>query len=209
MLKKIRNLFFTGILVLLPLVVSIYILWYLFIIIDNWTSPVVELIFNRELPGLGIILTLLVVFLAGLFATNILGKKIIKFGESILLKIPLFRNIYISIKGVLEGMFHQQRKSFEKAILFEYPRKGLYQVGFITNDSSYYFNNLTGKILYNVFLPTTPNPTSGMLILVPKEDTYILDMSVEDAMKLIISGGILSPNVPDVGQINLRGLKNE
>lgn len=204
MFKKIRNLLLTGILVLLPLVASIYIIWFLFIFIDKWTGPVIEFFLGEKVPGVGIIFTLLIILLAGLFATNIIGKKIIVFGEKILMRIPLFRNIYMSIKSVLESIFTNNTSSFKKAVLFEYPRRGLYQVGFLTRDSSPYFDSITDRELYNIFLPTTPNPTSGMFIMVPREDVIILDLSVEEALKLIISGGILNPCIPVIKE-NIKG----
>lgn len=194
MFKKIRNLFLTGILVILPLIGSLYIIYLLFSVIDSVTGPVIELIIGREIPGVGFILAFLAIIMVGLLATNIIGKKIIGYGENILLKIPLFRNIYVSIKRVLDALFTQNKNSFKTPVLFEYPRKGLYQIGFITKDSSPYFDSLVEQELYNVFLPTTPNPTSGMFIMVPKNDAVILDLSIEDALKLIISGGILEPD---------------
>jgi len=160
---------------------------------DNLSRPVVILLFNRDLPGVGIVLTILVIVVTGVFATNVIGKKIIKITENLLLKIPLYRNIYISFKRFLEGLFHQNKDSFKKAVLFEYPRERLYQIGFITREATTYFNSLTGEELYNIFLPTTPNPTSGMFIMVPKKDTIILSITVEEALKLIISAGILTP----------------
>jgi len=190
--KKIRNLLLTGILVLLPLVASIYIIWFLFIFIDKWTGPIIEFFLGEKIPGIGIIFTFLIILLVGLFATNIIGKKIIVFG----MRIPLFRNIYMSIKSVLESIFTNNTTSFKKAVLLEYPRRGLYQVGFLTRDSSPYFDSITDRELFNVFLPTTPNPTSGMFIMIPREDVIILDLSVEEALKLIISGGILNPCIP-------------
>lgn len=194
MLKRIRNLFLTGVLVLLPLISSIYILWVLFYKIESWTGPMFEAFMGREIPGVGIIFTFITVILVGLFATNIIGRRIIQFGENILLKIPLFRNIYISIKQVLEALFTSNKDSFKKVVMFEYPRRGLYQIGFITKETSTYIESLTGKELYNIFLPTTPNPTSGMFIMVPKDQIYVLDLSIEAALKLIISGGIINPD---------------
>ena len=193
MLRRIRNIVITGIVVLLPLITSTYIIWFLFKVIDNVTGFLVELIIGRQIPGIGLVFTFLIIFLVGLFATNIIGKKIISFGENILLRIPLFRNIYISIKKVLDALFTQHRSSFQKAVLFEYPRPGLYQLGFLTGESSPYFEQKTGRELYNIFLPTTPNPTSGMFIMVPRSEAIILDIPIEDALRLIISGGILNP----------------
>src|SRR6056297_1412361 len=138
-LKKLRNIFLTGILVILPLVASLYILWYLFVFIDNLVRPMVILLFKRDLPGAGIILTLLVIMITGVFATNVIGKKIITVAENLLLKIPLYRNIYISFKQFLEGLFHQNKDSFKQVIIFEYPRRGLYQIGFVTKETSTFF----------------------------------------------------------------------
>ena len=194
MLRKFRNLFFAGILVILPLTISVYVLWYMFKVIDNWTSPLVQLLFNRDIPGFGFALTILIILGAGVFATNIIGRKIISVGENILVKIPLFNNIYVSIKRILEGFFSHHKGTFKKAILFEYPRKGLYQIGFITKETCSHFDDLTGEKLYNVFLPTTPNPTSGKFVMVPEEDMIMLDLTVEQALKLVISGGILTPD---------------
>ena len=197
MLKKIRNIFITGIVVILPLAGSVYVLYFVFNIIDNVTEPLIELLFGRELPGVGTIITFLTILLIGFLATNIFGRKIISFTEKILLKIPLFNSIYISIKQVLDAIFSQRHTSFKKPVLFEYPRKGLYQIGFLTKDSSPYFDSITGKKLYNIFLPTTPNPTSGMFIMVPVDEAILLDLSIEDSLKLIISGGIINPtNLP-------------
>jgi len=177
---------------------------------DRVTGPVVETITGRDLPGVGLILSLLIIFLVGLFATNIIGKKIIHIGEKFLMKIPFFRSIYISLKKVLEAMFSQHHDSFKKPVLFEYPRKGLFQIGFLTRKTSPYFDAVTGKELYNIFLPTTPNPTSGMFILVPREETILLDISIEEALKLIISGGILSPEgIPVINEERVKGASKE
>lgn len=192
--KRLRNLFIAGIIVLLPLVATVYIIYFLFNFIERWTGPLIETVIGRQIPGIGIIFTFIVIFLAGLFATNIIGRKIIEFGETILLKIPLFRNIYGSIKKVMEALFTKNKNSFKQPVLFEYPRKGLYQIGFLTNDSSPYFDQKTGRELYNIFLPTTPNPTSGMFIMAPRDDVILLNLSIEEALKVIISGGILNPS---------------
>ncbi|MFW6030532.1 MAG: DUF502 domain-containing protein [Halanaerobiales bacterium] len=193
MLKKLRNIFITGIVVILPLAASMYIIYLVFSIINQATNPLIELIFNREMPGLGILISFLTILFIGLLATNIIGKKIITFSESILLKIPLFNSVYFSIKQILDAFFTQHHSSFKKPVLLEYPRKGIYQIGFLTKESSLYFDSITGKKLYNIFLPTTPNPTSGMFIMVPVDDAHLLDLSIEESLKLIISGGIINP----------------
>jgi len=195
MLKKLRNIFIAGIVVILPLAGSVYIIYLVFNIIAKVTDPLIELLFGRDLPGLGIILSFLTISIIGFFASNIIGKRIILFGEKILLKIPFFNSIYISIKQILDAFFTQHHSSFRKPVLFEYPRKGLYQIGFLTKESSPYFDSITGRKLYNIFLPTTPNPTSGMFIMVPVDEAILLDLSIEESLKLIISGGIINPRV--------------
>ncbi len=194
MLKKIRNVFITGIVVVLPLAGSLYILYFIFSLINQGTGPSIEMIFGRKLPGVGVIFSFLLIFLVGLFARNFIGRKIISYGEKILLKIPLFNSIYISIKNVLDAIFNENFSSFKKPVLCEYPRKGIYSIGFLTKDSSPYFDTITGQELYNVFLPTTPNPTTGMFIMVPINEGIILDLTIEEALKLIISGGIINPD---------------
>ncbi|MFW6308553.1 MAG: DUF502 domain-containing protein [bacterium] len=193
MLRKIRNLFLAGLLVLLPLVLSVTVFWYLFINIDRLTRPLVTFVFGGEIRGIGFVLTILFIFAAGIFATNFIGRKIINFGESILVKIPLFNNIYMAIKQILEGLFTHHKTNFKKAILFEYPRRGVYQIGFITRESSPILNEEIDQAMYNVFVPTAPNPTSGMFVMVPKKEVIILDIPIEEALKMVISGGLLSP----------------
>lgn len=207
MLRKIRNLFLAGLLVVLPLAISVTVLWYLFIYIDNLSRPIVKFILGREIPGIGFVLTILVIIGAGIFATNFIGRRIINLGEKILVKIPLFKNIYLAVKQILEGLFAKKTTSFKKAIIFEYPRRGIYQIGFITRESSAPLEKITGEEMYNVFLPTAPNPTSGMFVMVPRQEAVILDISVEKALKMVISGGLLSPeNMDTIRDFDQQGL---
>lgn len=190
---KLRTYFFTGILVLLPLMATIYILWYVFSFMEGLLDPLLRYFLGRSIPGLGFLLSLVIILLIGLFGRNILGKRIISFGERLLFRIPLVRTIYTTVKQILEALFGGRTYVFEKVVLLEYPRKGLYQLGFVTRDVAEELNKLVHTDLVNVFIPTTPNPTSGMLVMVPKEDVLHLKMKVEDGMKLIISGGTLTP----------------
>ncbi len=190
---KLRTYFFTGILVLLPLMATIYILWYVFSFMEGLLDPLLRYLLGRSIPGLGFLLSLVIILLIGLFGRNILGKRIISFGERLLFRIPLVRTIYTTVKQILEALFGGRTYVFEKVVLLEYPRKGLYQLGFVTRDVAKELNKLVHTDLVNVFIPTTPNPTSGMLVMVPKEDVLHLKMKVEDGMKLIISGGTLTP----------------
>jgi len=152
-----------------------------------------ETYLNIRIPGLGLVLALILVFVVGLLARNIVGSKIVHWTDSIVNRIPLARIIYVAIKQLLEGIFLPQTKAFRRAVMVEFPRKGAYSIGFQTGVSRGEVQDKTAKRVVNVFVPTTPNPTSGFFIMVAEEEVIPLSMSVEDAFKLIISGGIVSP----------------
>jgi len=146
-----------------------------------------------HIPGLGLILVVILVFVVGLLTRNIIGRKIVHLGENIVDRIPLVRVLYTGVKQLLEPLFLQKTNAFKRVALIEYPRRGVYVIGFITGESKGEVQNKTSKNMMNVFVPTTPNPTSGFYILIPEDEVVYLNMSVEDAFKLIISGGIVSP----------------
>jgi uncharacterized membrane protein len=152
-----------------------------------------ETYLHIHIPGLGLILTIVLVFVVGLLTRNFVGRKMVHLGERIVDRIPIARIIYIGVKQLLEALFVQKTKAFDKAALIEYPRRGVYAIGFITGESKGEVQNMTPKNMINVFVPTTPNPTSGFYILIPDNELIVLSMSVEDAFKLIVSGGIISP----------------
>lgn len=193
---RLRAYFFAGIFVLFPLIITFYILWYVFTFMEGILKPILIFFLGRYIPGLGFILSLVIIFLIGIFGRNILGKKIISFGERLLFRIPLVRTIYMTTKQILESLFMGRSYVFEQVVMLEYPRKGLYQLGFVTREVSGEVSGKTQKDLVNVFVPTTPNPTSGMLVFVSRGDLIFLNMKVEDGMKLIISGGTLTPSYP-------------
>ena len=153
-----------------------------------------ETYLHIHIPGLGLILVVFLVFAVGLLTRNFVGRKMVHLGEKIVDRIPLARIIYVGVKQLLEALFFQKTKAFEKAALIEYPRRGIYAICFITGESKGEVQCKTNKNMINVFVPTTPNPTSGFYILIPENELIILNMSVEDAFKLIVSGGIVSPN---------------
>jgi uncharacterized membrane protein len=146
-----------------------------------------------HIPGLGLIFVVILVFAVGLLTRNIVGRKIVHLGENIVERIPLVRILYAGVKQLLETIFLQKTDAFKRVALVEYPRRGTYVIGFITGESKGEVQDKTDKNMINVFIPTTPNPTSGFYMLVPDDELVVLNMSVEDAFKLIISGGIVSP----------------
>lgn len=197
---RIRNYFIAGLLTVVPLSITVYVISILltnadriFNIIPNRYNPKVLLPF--PLPGLGAILVLGMIFIIGLLVKNYVGGRIIDFGERVVYQIPLVRPIYSAVKQLLVAVFSQSYEGFKRVVLVEYPRRGLYAIGFVTGIASGEVQELTQERVVNVFLPTTPNPTSGFYLLIPEKELTPLQMSVEDAFKLIISGGLATPEL--------------
>ena len=193
--KRLKNYFLAGILVTVPIIIT---LWVIFLFI-GWTDNFLDFLPDRfhpytyvPIPGWGFIITVIIIFLSGMVTTNYLGKKILTFWDHQVERIPLIRGIYGAIRQLLESLFQSTGRNFQRVILIEFPRPGIYAIAFITGKTKSEILTKTGKKLLNVFLPHTPNPTTGFFIMVPEEDVIELDMSVEEAFKLILSGGIIS-----------------
>lgn len=194
----LRNYFLTGLLVILPISVTCYVIWILIKAMDSILKFVPakflpETYIYLPIPGLGLVLVVFIVLFVGLITRNFVGRKMIQLGERIVDRIPLARGLYVSVKQLVEALILQKSKAFHQAALIEYPRKGIYAIAFITGESKGEVQQSTEKKMMNVFVPTTPNPTSGFYILIPEDELKILNMSVEEAFKLIMSGGIVSP----------------
>ena len=196
MWQSIKRRIFAGLLAIVPIAVTFWILKLLFTFFDGFAAPILKSI-GIEIPGLGIILTLVIVFLLGLLVTNVLGKTLFKWGERILAKLPIVNTIYKTIKQITSAFSGSTVKSFQQVIFMQYPRIGLWTMCFVTNESQ----NETGEEFYHVFVPTTPNPTSGVFIVVPKKDVVHPNISVEDGLKAIISGGILDSGISLSGKL--------
>jgi len=190
---KLRNIFLAGLLVIIPVSIPIFLLSFLFTRLDRLFSPLFKTLLGYNIPGLGVTITIVAVFLVGLVATNFIGKKLVRLGEQLLNQIPLVRNIYQIAKQFLETVTVTDRNSFRQVVLVEYPRKGIYSLGFITCDNYWEAQEHTSETLANVFIPVTPNPTSGRLIIVPRQELIPLSMSVEDGIKMVVSGGAVVP----------------
>ncbi|SHG91212.1 DUF502 domain-containing protein [Tepidibacter thalassicus] len=192
-LKDIRKVFITGIFTILPIAVTISLVFWLFNKIDSIFRGPLERLLGFPLYGVGIIITFLLIFLTGMITTDLLGKKIFQAFENVMYKIPLVGMIYSSVKQVVDAFAAKKGDGFKNTVLVEYPSKGIYTLGFITTNTPKFINENTGAEGVFVFIPTTPNPTSGMLITVPKDEIIYLDVSIENALKIIVSGGIVSP----------------
>ena len=198
-MKKLRTIIVAGLLVWVPLGATIFVLRLLiglFGNLDSWLSDQL----NIPIAGIGILLALLVLLGTGLIAANYFGKRFVSFWESFLERIPLVRNIYSAVKRFAEIVLSDSSQSFSKVLLIEYPRKGLYSLSFQTSQDLGEVQGKTGEDLVCVFVPTTPNPTSGLILMVPKQDVIELDMGVEDALKMVISLGVVVPGEDTVNQ---------
>lgn len=200
--RRLRNIFITGILITVPVAFTLFILNFLFKLLDNlvvpWFiktlirvgTPIPE---DFRLPGLGLILIVLLIFVIGVLTQSFLGGKLVQLGEMIVDRIPVVRSIYTGAKQVVTTIAKADTKAFRKVVLVEFPRKGIYSLGFITGTTEGEVQELTNAKLVNVFVPTTPNPTSGFLVFVANEEIIELTMTIEDGIKFIISVGIVTP----------------
>ena len=198
-MKKFRTIIVAGLLVWVPLGATIFVLRLLISLfgnLDSWLSDQL----NIPIAGIGILLALLVLLGTGLIAANYFGKRIVSFWESLLERIPLVRNIYSAVKRFAEIVLSDSSQSFSKVLLIEYPRKGLYSLSFQTSQDLGEIQGKMGEDLVCVFVPTTPNPTSGLILMVPEQDVIELDMSVEDALKMVISLGVVVPGEDTINQ---------
>ena len=186
--QKFRSKLFAGLATLLPLYLTFIVIKFLFTKLEEMSGPILKKI-NLDIPGLGIILTVLLVYILGLLVTNFLGKKIFDIGERLVKKVPIVNMIYTTLKQITDTFTKGSMDAFKGAVYIEYPRKGLWTMAFISGESI----NKDGVSFYHLFVPTTPNPTSGFFLMIPQSDTIKSGMSVENGLKTIISGGLLAP----------------
>ena len=162
-----------------------------------------ENLLGFNIPGLGVALTVLPVIATGMIFANLFGRRLVRLWEDILARIPLVRSIYSSVKQITETLFSSQGKSFKKVVLVEYPRRELWTLAFVTGDTAQQLIDIVDRDLVSIYVPTTPNPTSGFFLMVPREDVVELDISVEAGLKLILSTGVVIPD--DLNQLSIPG----
>jgi uncharacterized membrane protein len=202
-LQRLQRDFLTGLVVVLPMFLTIYLVWATIGFVDAKIVPLVPRAYNpenflgRNIFGFGVLVFVSFTTLVGALAKGFIGRRILAFGEQIVERTPIVRSLYNGLKQIVETIFNQSGTSFQQACLVEYPRKGLWAVAFVATDTRGEIPAKAGEPdLVSVFLPTTPNPTSGFLLFVPRADMIPLDMSLEDAAKLIISAGLVTPAAP-------------
>ena len=192
--RVLRRYFFTGLLVLLPVVVTVSVLWRFFFALDDILGRFVETYLGRSVPGVGLVALIALILGIGAVASNFLGKRLIRIGERLVARVPLMGWIYRTTKQLFSTILEERGESFRKVVLVSYPQKGTYSVAFVTSESPTSVESELGKGFVTVFLPTTPNPTSGFLLVVPAEDVIPMNLSVDEGLRLVISAGALSKN---------------
>ena len=196
---RLRAYFFAGVLVTAPIGITLYLAWLIIDFIDSQITPLIPVRYNPEtylpfsIPGLGLIVAVVVLTFIGAFAAGLIGRWMVSLSEQMMARMPVVRNVHSALKQILETVLAQQSNAFRQVVLIEYPRRGIWAIGFITGDTVGEVQNRTEDETVNVFLPTTPNPTSGFLLFLPREECHVLSMTVEEGIKMVVSGGIVTP----------------
>jgi uncharacterized membrane protein len=187
--QTFRAKLFAGVATLLPLYLTYVVIRFLFESLEKMSGPILKQ-FGLGIPGLGIILTIILIYLLGIIVTNFLGRKIFDIGESIVKRVPIVSMIYTTLKQITDTFTKGTTDTFEGVVYIQYPRQGLWTMAFISGESK----NEDGIPFFHIFVPTTPNPTSGFFLLIPQADAISTGMTVEEGLKTIISGGLLAPS---------------
>lgn len=198
--RRLTNYFLTGLVIAGPIGITLYIAWWVIGVVDDFVKPLLPRAYNPDnylpfhVPGYGLVVAIIAIMLLGFLAANLVGRKLVQTGEGLLNRLPMISTLYRGLKQIFETVVTQSNQSFRQVGLIEYPRKGLWAIVLIsTAAKGEVAEKVEGDEVLSCFLPTTPNPTSGFLLFVPRHDVIILDMSTEDAAKLIISAGLVSP----------------
>ena len=198
-LRRLRAYFITGVLVTAPIGITLWLIWGIITFFDAQVVPLLPPRYNPEtylpvtLPGLGLVVAVVVLMLIGWLAAGLLGRWLVGLSEQAMSSMPVVRNIYSAVKQIMETVLSQNNNAFRYVVLLEYPRRGIWTLGFVTGSTEGEVQNVIDAELVNVFIPTTPNPTSGFLLFVPKKDLYYLNMSSEEGFKMLVSTAIVTP----------------
>jgi uncharacterized membrane protein len=198
---RLRNWFLTGLIVVGPVSITLYIAWWFIALIDGWVKPLVpvrylpETYLDFQVPGVGLVVAIVGLILIGALTANLFGRAIVSWGEDLVGRMPIVRNVYRAVKQIFETVLSKQGGAFKKVVLIEFPRKGMWSLGFLTGEPMQEFRDKIagGGPLVGVFLPTTPNPTTGFLVYVSPEDVIEVDLTIEETAKLQISAGLIVP----------------
>jgi uncharacterized membrane protein len=209
--RHLRGYFFAGVLITAPLGITFYLAWLFINWVDDTITPLLPPAYNPEtylpfgVPGLGLLIVCIVMTFIGATTAGMLGRFLLRTSERVLSRMPVIRSVYSALKQIFETVLSRQSDAFREVVLFEYPRRGSWALGFITGKTEGEIQSSTEDEVVNVFLPTTPNPTSGYLLFLPRRELVILSMTVEEGIKMVISGGIVTP--PDRRTLEERMVK--
>jgi len=205
---RLRNYFLTGIVVAAPVGITIYITWTFVHWVDSRVKPLIPYVYNPDhylpfsVPGVGLLFAILMLTLLGFLTASFVGRTVVSYGESLVERTPLVRNLYRGLKQLFQTVLSQSSRSFQKVVLVEYPQKGVWRVGFVAARArGEVAERLTDEKPLAVFIPNTPNVTAGFLVFVPEREAVVLEMSVEEAAKMIISAGLVTPGRPGLPEI--------
>jgi uncharacterized membrane protein len=187
--KKLRAQFMAGILVVVPVSASILILIWIFTTIDDILQPIVRAIAGHSIPGVGFGVTVVIIYLAGVIVRNVIGKRLMKYGDSLMMRVPVFRGLYTGIRQIVRSVTVPDKTGFMQVVLVEFPRKEMWTLGFVTKEMT----AANGEKLINILIPTSPTPWSGFFQIVKEKDIIRTQISIEDAVKMIVSGGMNTP----------------
>jgi len=200
LMARLRTYFFAGVLVTAPIAITVYVAWSVITAVDDMVTGIIPPAYNPNtylpfnIPGIGLLLLVITLTLIGFLTANYLGRIIVRLGERIVGGMPIVRSLYGAVKQIFESVLRSDRaRSFRDVVLVEFPRKEMWTLGLVIGETYGEVLEKTGKKMCNVYLPTTPNPTSGYLVFLPQEDMIRLDMKVDDCLKMIVSGGIVTP----------------
>ena len=199
-MRVVRKHFIAGIFIVVPMAASVWVLIWVFVNVDNVLQPVVQLIFGKKIVGVGFGVTVIVIYIIGLIASNIFGRRILGFGESLVTRVPLLRQLYRGFKQVADSIsgFPGKKAAFREVVLVEFPREGMKTLAFITND----ILDESGNKLYAIFIPTAPVPTSGYFQIVTEDKIIRTNLTVDEAMRMIMSSGMVSPSRIDTSGVD-------
>jgi uncharacterized membrane protein len=189
-MRRLRNFFVTGLIVLIPVITSVLVLRFLFNVSDGVLGPLISRLIGVHVPGIGVVAGTIIIMVTGALATNYFGSRIIRFAETALIKMPVVRGIYLISKQIVDAFFQPETTPFKKVCMVEYPRKGMFTIGFVTRELS---GEADSEPVVSIFIAATPNPTFGFYIMVPRSEVTYLDLTVDEGLKMVVSGGIIVP----------------
>jgi len=195
MMQKLSAMFLRGLIILLPTFITIWLLFFFYNFLDGILGNIITLALGRHVPGLGLLIIVLLILFTGVISPLIIGKRLIEYGDRIMNRLPVVKSIYSSVKQVNDVLFMEKdTKTFNRACLIEYPRHGIWSIGFVTSDAAAEIEKKSGHSkMVNIFIANTPTPATGFLIMMPASEVKLLDMKIDDAFKYVISGGVLKP----------------